>query len=156
MDMKRLLSVFIITIIMLLSALDMHAQFSRLSFGKYGISSISPESFKAVSGSAWLDVTNPDVGFTLSEVRGTVYKKGVPFVSGRMADVHIPTGTGKRTFTGRAELCSGITLWNVLSSIAFDPDDYAVDISMRVTLDTGETRVVSKSRMPLRVLLKLI
>ena len=154
--MKRLLSIFIVAVVARVSSEDMHAQFSRLSFGKYGISSISPESFRAVSGSAWLDVTNPDVGFTLSEVRGTVYKNGTPFVSGRMADVRIPSGTGRRTFTGRAELCSGITLWNVLSSIAFDPDDYAVDISMRVTLDTGETRVVSKSRLPLRVLLKLM
>ncbi|MBQ7771796.1 MAG: hypothetical protein IJ402_03605 [Bacteroidales bacterium] len=154
--MKKLLSVFMAAVIALLMAGEACAQFSRLSFGKYGISSISPESFRAVSGSAWLDVTNPDVGFRLSEINGKVYKNGTPFVSGRAVDVYIPKGTGRRTFTGRAELCSGISLWNVLSCIAFDPDDYSVDISMRITLDTGETRVVSKSRLPLRVLLKLM
>lgn len=154
--MKRLICVFAVALVAMMCSLDMSAQFSRLSFGKYGISSISPESFRAVSGSAWLDVTNPDVGFKMSEIRGTVYKNGTPFVKGTVADVYIAQGTGRKTFSGRAELCSGISLWNVLACIAFDPDDYSVDISMRITLDTGETRVVSKNRVPLSVLLKLM
>lgn len=154
--MKRLVCIIVFLTVALLSADGLRAQFSRLSFGKYGISSISPEGFTAVNGSVWLDVTNPDVGFRLTEIHGTVYKKGTPFVAGKAADVYISAGTGRRTFSGRAQLCSGVSLWNVLSSIAFDPDDYSVDISMRVTLDTGETRVVSQSRLPLRVLLKLM
>ena len=154
--MKRLFCAFAVALVTMIGASDISAQFSRLSFGKYGISSISPESFRAVSGSAWLDVTNPDVGFMISEIKGTVYKNGTAFVKGTAADVYIAQGTGRKTFSGRAELCDGISLWNVLACIAFDPDDYSVDISMRITLDTGESRVVSKSRMPLRVLLKLM
>ena len=44
----------------------------------------------------------------------------------------------------------------MLALIAFDPEDYSVDLSVRITLDSGETRVVSKKGMPVRELLKLI
>jgi hypothetical protein len=48
------------------------------------------------------------------------------------------------------------SLWDVLALIVFDPEDYSVDLSVRITLDSGETRVVSKSKMPVAALLKLI
>lgn len=133
-----------------------HAQFSKLSFGKYGVSSIRPESLRAVRGAVWLDVTNPMVGFTISEIKGTVYKKGVPFVHGTASDVYIPLGAARANISGRAALSPSASLWDVLALIAFDPEDYSVDLSVRITLDTGETRVVSKSQMPVTTLLKLI
>lgn len=152
--MKKLLVLFVVLSMVLVSS-ECHAQFSRLSMGKYGISSISPESFRSVNGSVWLEVTNPDEGFTLTNITGMVYKNGVPFVKGRASDVYISSGSGKRTFSGNASLCDGISLWSVLSLLAFDPDDYTVDISMKVTLDSGSSRVVAKSKVPVSTLLKL-
>ena len=143
--------------IVVMSASDAcHAQFSKLSFGKYGVSSIRPESLRAVRGAVWLDVTNPMVGFTISEIKGTVYKKGTPFIHGTASDVYIPLGSARANISGRAALSPGASLWDVLALIVFDPDDYSVDLSVRITLDTGETRVVSKSQMPVAALLKLI
>ena len=40
--------------------------------------------------------------------------------------------------------------------ISFNPADYSVDLSVRITLDSGETRVVSQKNLPVSVLLKLI
>lgn len=153
--MKRILAVLIICIVTVAASDICHAQFSRLSIGKYGISSIYPESFRAVKGVVWLEVTNPMEGFTVSEVKGTVYKNGVPFVTGMTDDFHIAPGSGKRTISGRAALCDGVSLWTVLSLLSFNPNDYMVDISMRITLDSGNSRVVSKKSMPLKTLLKL-
>ena len=133
-----------------------HAQFSKLSFGKYGVSSIRPESFRAVRGAVWLDVNNSMEGFTISEIRGVVYKNGVPFVSGTAGDVYIPSGSARATVSGRAVLCDNASLWDVLALIAFDPDEYSLDLSVRITLDSGQTRVVSKPHMPVAALLKLI
>ena len=96
------------------------------------------------------------VGFTVSEIQGTVYKNGVAFVSGSASDVYIASGTARATISGRAALSSNASLWDVLALIAFDPEDYSVDLSVRITLDTGETRVVSKKKMPVSALLKLI
>ena len=49
-----------------------------------------------------------------------------------------------------------MSLWTVLALIFFDPDEYSVDMSARITLDSGATRVVEKKAMPVRTLLKLI
>ena len=154
--MKRLFAILVVCVLAFASSEVCHAQFSKLSFGKYGVSSIRPESLRAVRGAVWVDVTNPMVGFTVSEIKGTVYKKGVPFVYGSASDVHIPLGTRRANISGRASLSPSASLWDVLALIAFDPEDYSVDLSVRITLDTGETRTVSKSRMPVTALLKLI
>lgn len=154
--MKRLFAILVVCVLAFASSEVCHAQFSKLSFGKYGVSSIRPESLRAVRGAVWVDVTNPMVGFTVSEIKGTVYKKGAPFVYGSASDVHIPLGTRRATITGRASLSPSASLWDVLALIAFNPADYSVDLSVRITLDTGETRTVSKSKMPVTALLKLI
>ena len=154
--MKKLYALMMVCLVALAASEACHAQFSKLSFGKYGVSSIRPESFRAVRGAVWLDVTNQMEGFRISEIQGMVYKNGVPFVSGTANDVRIPSGTSRVTVSGRAALCDGASLWDVLALIAFDPKEYSVDLSVRITLDSGATRVVSKKRMPVEALLKLI
>lgn len=154
--MKRLFAILVVCVVAFASAEVCRAQFSKLSFGKYGVSSIRPESLRAVRGAVWVDVTNPMEGFTVSEIKGTVYKKGVPFVYGSASDVYIPSGSARAQISGRASLSSSASLWDVLALIVFDPNDYSVDLSVRITLDSGETRVVSKTRMPVAALLKLI
>lgn len=154
--MKRLFLVLLIGFVACVTASECHAQFSKLSFGKYGISSIRPESFRSVNGAVWLDVNNSMEGFTVSEIQGMVYKNGVQFVSGRADDFHVPAGSSKVTVSGRASLCPQASLWDVLALIAFDPKEYSVDLSVRITLDSGDTRVVSKKNLPVSVLLKLI
>ena len=111
---------------------------------------------RAVKGAVWLDITNPMEGFKITEIKGMVYKNGVPFVSGAANDVRIPLGTTRADVSGRAALCEGISIWDVLALVAFDPDDFSVDLSLRITMDSGETRVVSKKKLPVRTLLKLI
>lgn len=154
--MRKFLIVLFVSAVAFLSADQCRAQFSKLSFGDYGVSSIRPESFRAVNGAVWLDVTNPMIGFKMSEITGVVYKNGRPFVSGTANDVYVPMGTSRVTVTGRAALCSGASLWDVLALITFDPNDYTVDLSVRITLDSGESRVVSQKNLPVSVLLKLM
>ena len=154
--MRKTLLTFICCVAAFLVSDVCSAQFSKLSFGKYGVSSIRPESMRSVRGSVWIDVTNPMEGFTVSEIGGTVYKNGVPFVYGSASDVHIPAGTARAQISGRASLSETASLWDVLALIVFDPNDYSVDLSVRITMDSGATRVVSKSRMPVAALLKLI
>ncbi|MBQ8838264.1 MAG: hypothetical protein IJ005_02980 [Bacteroidales bacterium] len=153
--MKRILVILVLSVASLTVSEVCHAQFSRLSIGKYGISSIYPESFRAVNGSVWLEVTNPMEGFTVSDVQGVVYKDGTPFVTGSTSDFHIASGSGRRTISGRAALCDGVSLWTVLSLLSFDPNDYSVDLSLRITMDSGQSRVVTKTGLPLKTLLKL-
>lgn len=154
--MRRFFVALMFSVFLLASAEDCRAQFSKLSFGDYGISSIRPESFRSVRGAVWLDVNNPMQGFTLTEITGMVYKKGKPFIYGNANDFYVRSGSSRCDIHGKAGLCDGVSLWAVLALLTFDPDDYSVDLSVRITLDSGQTRVASKKNMPVRELLKLI
>lgn len=153
--MKRLFMLLLISAVAVLASDKCSAQFSRLSIGDYGIQSINPESFRSVSGAVWLQVTNPDQGFTVSDISGIVYKNNIPFVQGAASTFRVAKGSGKVVISGRASLCNGVSLWTVLGLLSFRPEDYCVDITMRITLDSGESRVVTKYKVPVSVLLKL-
>ena len=139
----------------LIAADECAAQFSKLSIGDYGIKSIMPESFSAVRGAVWLEVDNPMESFTVSEISGKVYKNGVALLQGNANDFTVVNGKSKVEISGRASLCGGASLWAVLGLVFFEPEEYKVDMSMRITLASGETRLVEKKGMPVTVLLKL-
>ena len=149
--MKRIMAIIAAVLVALAASVEGRAQFSKLKFGDYGVKSISPESFSAVKGAVWLEVSNPMEGFTVSEIRGMVYKNGAPFITGTASDFRVPEGKEKVVISGRAALCPGVSLWTVLALIFFDPDEYSVDMSARITLDSGATRVVEKKAMPVRL-----
>lgn len=130
------------------------AQFDKINFGDYGISSIRPQSLKSVKGSAWIDIKNRASAFKISEISGVVYKGGSPFVKGRANDLYIPSGSKRCSISGDASLCEGVSLWSVLSLLSFNAKDYAVDVSMKVTTSDGKQRVISKKKVPLSKLLK--
>lgn len=153
--MKKFAFALVAAVFALLSEGLCMAQFSKMSIGDYGVESISPDSFTSVNGTVWVQVGNPMIGFTVSEIRGVVYKKGIPFVQGSAKDFMVPSGNSKVTISGNASLCPGASIWSVLGLLFFEPADYSVDMSMRITLDSGQTRVVEKNGMPVSELLKL-
>lgn len=153
--MKKFLMFLLVSAVAFLAADECNAQFSKLSLGDYGIKSISPESFRSVSGAVWLEVTNPAEGFTVSDISGVVYKNNTPFVKGTASSFRVYPGTGKVVVSGHASLCDGVSLWTVLSLLSFNPEEYSVDIIMKVTMDSGESRMITKFKVPVSVLLKL-
>lgn len=153
--MKRLFVLILLAAVSLAASVTCKAQFDNISIGKYAVESISPESFSAVKGSVSLEVTNSGEGFTVSDIKGVVYKEGDPFVTGKADLFHVDRGTRKTVISGRAALCDGVSLWAVLGVLFFDPDDYSVDISVKITMDSGETRVLSKKGMTVKELLKI-
>lgn len=153
--MRKIVVLIIASVLSLIVSEECLAQFGNISIGKYGIESIAPESFTAMNGSVYLDVTNSGEGFTVSDITGMVYKEGAPFVSGKANLFHVDKGTRKTIISGRASLCEGASLWSVLGMLFFDPEDYSVDISLKVTMDSGEVKVMSKKNMPLKELLKI-
>lgn len=129
------------------------AQLSRLHFGGYRITRITPVSFRSVRGTAEFQIQNDTVGFTMSNISGMVYKKGVPFVMGDASPVAIPAGASSVAVNGSAALCDGITLWDVLACIAFKAEDYTIDVSMTIIDANGHRRDVAKSGLGVAALL---
>ena len=146
---------FIAALVALHTADDCKAQFSRMTISDYGVKSIVPESFSSVRGSVWLDVVNPMEPFTVSAVAGKVYKNGVPLIQGYTEPFTVVNGASKVIISGRASLCPGASLWTVLGLLFFEPEEYSVDISVTITMESGATRVVEKNNLPVSVLLKL-
>ena len=66
--MKRLKILIYVSIFTLFATAESYAQFDKVSFGKYGISSISPQSLRSVVGEAWIDVTNAAKSFKVSNM----------------------------------------------------------------------------------------
>ena len=153
--MKKLFILLVLAALSVALADECFAQFSNISIGKYSIESIRPEGFSSVKGSVMLEVANAGEGFTVSDISGTVYKEGMPFVTGQASNFRVAQDSQRLVVSGRASLCQGASLWTVLGLLFFDPEDYAVDIRLKVTTDSGAVRVIEKKRLPVEVLLKI-
>ena len=151
--MKKLL-IIIISTIALLSSYESKAQYDGLKFGDYGIDSVSPVSFTAVAGSVWVEVENPLAGFTVSQIEGKLYRNGVALIQGSANDYYVPTGKSKITITGRASLCPGTSIFDVLGLILFNPEDYTFDIKAVVTDDGADSVIKEVKDIPVLTLLK--
>lgn len=139
--MKRLIYIITVLAFALLSSQNASAQLSKLHFGNYKITSISPRSFRSVAGSGTVVVRNDVNSFTMSNIKGVVYKNDVPFVQGSTSNITVPAGISTVSVSGLASLCPGIGLMDVISCIFFNAEDYTIDISMTVTTDEGEREV---------------
>lgn len=152
---NRIIALLVAAFMALLAADDCAAQFSKMTISDYGVKSIVPESFTSVRGAVWLDVVNPMESFTVSGVQGKVYKNGVAFIQGSTEPFTVVNGASRVEISGRASLCPGASIWTVLGLLFFDPEDYSVDLSVTITMASGESRVVEKKDMPVTALLKL-
>ena len=155
MKMCRKLIVFIIAMFVGLGAADeCRAQYDYLRFGDFGVASVSPVSPTSIEGSVWVDVENPQVGFSVTEVYGKLYRNGVALIEGRADDYYVPNGNGRITLTGVASLCPGASVFDVLGLIFFEAEQYTVDIKAVIT-DDGKDPVVKEVRnIPVLTLLK--
>lgn len=153
--MKKLISLLSILFLSICLSFEGKAQFSKLSVGDYGIQSVVPTSMSSVRGAVWAEVDNATEGFMVTGIKATVYNNGSPYVTGAAKDVYVAPGEQKVVVSGEASLCPGVGIWSVLKVLFFDPEDYSVDLSMTITLDSGASRTVAKKNLPVKALLKL-
>ncbi|MBQ0126564.1 MAG: hypothetical protein KBS80_01070 [Bacteroidales bacterium] len=155
--MRRFVIAIVAAILILFTGENLaYAQLSKLHFKGYKITRIAPTSLRSVRGTAEFNCINDSLGFTMSNIKGTVYKKGVAFISGSADPVSVPSGSSAVTVNGKASLCDGIGLWDVLQCIAFKAEDYSIDVSMTVVNSKGNRREYSKMGMSVSALLNNI
>ena len=154
--MRKFLLVLVAVAFACVASAQEHKEvFSKLSIGKYGIDSIWPASFSSITGGVWVEIDNAGEGFTVSQIKGTVYREGSPFIKGTAENVYIAKGAGKYVVNGQASLCSGVSLFSILRVLSFDPNVYSVDMSVVVTFDSGRQETLSVEKLPVSALLKL-
>ena len=152
--MKRFLLIIVAAAIAV-SASANGGVYSKLSIGDYGIDNIWPAGMTAITGAVWVEIDNSGDAFTVSQIKGTVYREGSPFVTGTANNVRIAKGKGKYVVNGQASLCSGVSLFSILRVLSFDPNVYSVDMSVVVTFDDGRQEALSVEKLPVSALLKL-
>ncbi len=155
MNMYKRLIVFILSFILGITwADDCKAQYDYLKFGDFGVTSISPVSFTSVRGEVWVDVENPQAGFSVTEVYGKLYCDGRALIEGKADDYYVPNGSGRLNLMGVASLCPGVSIFDVLGLIFFDPQMYTVDIKAIITDDGAAPVVKEVKNIPVLTLLK--
>lgn len=152
--MKKLILLVVLSVITFISADECKAQYDTLKFGEFGISSITPKGYTAVSGAVWVEIGNPQVGFKVSEIFGRLYHNGVPMIEGHADDYYVPSGDSKVTISGTASLCPGISILDVLGLLFFNPEEYTVDIKAIITDDGADPVVKEVKDIPILTLLK--
>lgn len=150
---RKLTGLLIAVAGLLATAVPASAQLSSLHFGEYKITGIHPNSFRSADGSASIVCTNSGKKFTMSNIRGTVYKKGTPFVSGYASPVTVPAGKTTLDISGNASLCDGVSIWDLLACIVFRAEDYKIDVAMTITDASGEARLYEKKGINVAALL---
>jgi len=143
-------------ILLFAGAFDASAQLSDLHFDSHKVTRISPKSFRSVDGTIQVNCTNKGQQFTMSNISGTVYKKGRAFINGYAEPITVFPGSCTVSVLGNASLCDGITLWDVLACIVFKAEDYTIDVSMTITEADGKSRVYTNTGMSVANLLNNI
>lgn len=150
---RKLTGLLIAVAGLLVAAVPASAQLSSLHFGEYKITGIHPNSFRSAEGSASIVCTNSGKKFTMSNIRGIVYKKGTPFVSGYASPVTVPAGKTTLDISGNAYLCDGVSIWDLLACIVFRAEDYKIDVAMTITDASGKARLYEKKGINVAALL---
>lgn len=151
--MKRILFIVIASLLTFIGSEECKAQYDTLKFGDFGVSSVKPAGQDSVKGEVWVEVDNPLVGFTVSDVVGKLYKNGVPLIEGKADDYYVPNGTSKIILTGLASLCPGASVFEVLGLVVLQAEQYTADIKAVVTDDGGVPVVMEAKNVPILTLL---
>lgn len=152
--MRKIIFVALVSLIGFFSSTDCKAQYDYLKFGDFGVTSVEPMSFTSVKGSVRVEVENPQVGFSVTEIYGKLYKNGVALIEGKADDYYVPNGNGRLNLTGVASLCPGASIFDVLGLIFFEADQYTVDIKAVITDDDKDPVVKEVKNIPVLTLLK--
>ena len=143
--MRRIYLISITLLLLLAGEGEACAQLSKLHFKGFRITRIMPTSTRSVTGAMEIDMVNDSLAFTMSNISGTVYKGGKPFLRGDISPIKVPHGSSKVVVNCRyAALAENISLLEVLRNLSFRPQDYTVDVSCTVIDEKGRRKNVAK------------
>lgn len=120
------------------------------------LESIRPAGLKSVHGTVLVGIDNPTMSFTIKDIEGKVRRKGSPFCSFAADGITVAKKCDDwYRMNGTVMLDPSVSVISILSLVNnFNPDDYTVDLSMRVKLKNGPAARINKKDIPARWFLK--
>lgn len=102
-----------------------------------------------------IDCVNDSLAFTMSNISGTVYKEGIPFMRGDISPIKVPHGSSKVVVACHyAALADGFGIMDLLKCLSFHPEDYTVDVSTTVIDQNGKRKNVAKQGVSVSSLMR--
>lgn len=155
---NTVLKLMVAALLSVVCAGEASAQFCQMKIKDYGIQAIYPTGPGSIGAVVWLHVENPEVGFSVERLTGTIFCEGQSIMEGKTREFYVPEGTSTVIVTATADLLSGFTLLSALKLLSFDPDDYTVSIKTDLKYDEeyyyDETRRRNLYNLPVKYLLQ--
>lgn len=154
--MRRFILFTVAALLLLLAGgAQAHAQLNRLHFKGYRITRLMPTSTRSVTGTMEIECVNDTLSFTMSNISGTVYKDGEPFMRGDISPIKVPHGSSKVVVDCHyAALADGVGIMDLLRCLSFRPEDYTVDVSTTVIDQKGRRKNVAKQGVSVASLMR--
>lgn len=116
------------------------------------IESITPVGLRGVKAELAIVVENPAMQFTLSDIKGILYYKGIAFVEYLAQPILVKRHTvAVYPLNGEVFLAPGVNFGKVLAlARGYDLADFSVDIQARVKLKNGLSKLFTFKDVPVK------
>lgn len=130
----------------------------KINITSFKISSISPEGFKAVRGSASIGIDNQSNAFQIYDIKGVIRRSGTELGTFTMEPLSILAKTGDQyTINGRLSLSDNMSAFELLSLIPrFRASEYVADLYFTVKPKGGAAKKLQFKDIPAEKLLRMM
>ncbi len=119
--------------------------FAGLGIVSYKITSAWPESFREVSGSVDVTISNTGTERIVKGIGANVYRNGAAFASGKCSDVTFVKGQKKYALEGIVKLADGVSVWDAIrAAFSFNPSEYVVEVTMTMIHENGNVETITR------------
>lgn len=124
----------------------------------YKIELISPQGMRGVDVTVALTVYNPSAQVTLSEISGTVFRKGTEFATFTAGDITLHRKcTATYPLEASIRLGKDISLFDLMGlATDHDPEDFTVSLHAHARLKSGLGKDLDFNDMPIDKLLEAL
>ena len=120
------------------------------------VESVSPIGLHGLNAELALQIQNPAMQFTLTDITGVVYHKGEPLVDFEADPIKVNArSVAVYPLPCQATLASGVRLMDVISLMrGYDLNDFTADVSAKIHLRSGIAKTLKFKDIPVKDLLE--
>ena len=120
------------------------------------VESVSPIGLHGLNAELAVQVQNPAMQFTLTDIAGVLYYKGDPIVNYDADPIEVAArSVAVYPLPCKATLASGVRLMDLISLMrGYDLNDFTTDVSAKVHLRSGLSKTLKFKDIPVKDLLE--
>ena len=134
------------------------ASYKDIRITSYNIESIFPKGLRTVQATFKVGLDNPAPEVTISDVRGVLYRQDKELGELTTSPFTIQGRTSSQvSLTGVLSLSPSVTFQEIMAiAMTFRPEEYYIDVSMKVKVKGAPAKKLKIRRLPARVLFNMV